>query len=214
MTTKLQLYNGALALIGDRLLGSLTENRESRRSLDLVYDDDGVKACLEAGQWYFAMRSQKITYDPSISPTWGFRRVFDVPSDHVRTCALCSDENFNVPVINYREEANFWYADLDIIFVRFVSQDTSYGLDLSLWPPSFVDFVKAHFASRISPTVTASDGTKKDSITYRGMVLKHAKSLAAMADGTTFPARGSWTTARSGNARGWRDRGNTGSLIG
>lgn len=214
MTSKLQVYNGALSLIGDRLLGSLTEERESRRLLDLVYDDDGVKACLEAGQWYFAMRSQKITYDPSISPTWGFMRVFDVPSDHVRTCAVCSDESFNVPLLEYREEANFWYANIDIIYVRFVSQDTSYGLDMSLWPPSFTEFVKAHFASKISPTITASDGTKKESFAYRAQMLKHAKSLAAMADGSTFPAQGSWVSARYGSGRGWRDRGNTGSLIG
>ncbi len=170
MTTKLQIYNGALSLIGDRLLASLTESRESRRLLDLVYDDDGVKACLEAGQWYFAMRSQKITYDPSISPTWGFRRVFDVPSDHVRTCALCSDEQFEIPLINYREEANFWYTDIDIIYVRFVSQDTNYGFDLSLWPQSFTEFVKAHFAYKISPTVTASAGTKKSSFAYRHLL--------------------------------------------
>lgn len=214
MTTKIQIYNGALSLIGDRVLASLTEERESRRLLDLVYDDDGIKACLEAGQWYFAMRSQKITYDPAITPTWGLRRVFDVPSDHVRTCALCSDEQFEMPLINYREEANFWYADVDIIYVRFVSQDTNYGMDLSLWPQSFVEFVKAHFASKISPTVTSSDGTKKDSFAYRNLVLKHAKSLAAMADGSTFPARGAWASARAGNSRGWRDRGNTGSLIG
>lgn len=214
MTDKLKIYNGALSLIGERSLASLTEARESRRSLDLVYDDDGVKACLEAGQWYFAMRSQKITYDPSISPTWGFRRVFDVPSDHVRTCALCSDETFNVPLLEYREEANFWYADIDIIYVRFVSQDTSYGLDMSLWPASFVEFVKAHFASKISPTITTNDGNKKDSIAYRALTLKHAKSLAAMADATTFPARGTWANSRSGNSSGWRDRGNTGNLIG
>jgi len=214
VTSKLQIYNGALALIGERALASLTEARESRRLLDLAYDDDGIKACLEAGQWYFAMRSQKITYDPSISPTWGFRRVFDVPSDHVRTCALCSDESFNVPLLEYREEANFWYADLDIIFVRFVSQDTSYGFDLSLWPASFTEFVKAHFASKVSPTVTTSVGETKDSMQYRALMLKHAKSLAAMADGATFPAQGSWTRARQASGRGWRDRGNTGSLIG
>lgn len=214
MTSKLQIYNGALQLTGDRPLASLSEEVEGRRQLDLVYDDDGVKSCLEAGQWYFAMRSQKITYDPSITPTWGFNRVFDVPSDHVRTCAMCSDENFSVPLLQYREEANFWYANIDIIFVRFVSQDVDYGFDFSLWPGSFVEFVKAHFASKISTTITASDGTKKDSFAYRNMMLKHAKSLCALADGSTFPAPGSWTSARYGNSRGWRDRGNTGSLIG
>jgi hypothetical protein len=214
VTDKLKIYNGALSLIGERLLASLTEERESRRVLDLVYDDDGLKSCLESGQWYFAMRSQKITYDPSITPTWGYRFVFDVPTDHIRTCALCQDEFFTSPLLEYREEANFWYANLQTIYVRFVSNDVNYGMDLSLWPASFTEFVKAHFASKISPTVTASDGTKKDSFAYRRDMLKHAKTIAAMEDGTTFPAQGSWSQARQGNRRGWLDRGNKSSLIG
>ncbi len=137
-TDKLKIYNGALAIIGERQLASLTEERESRRQLDLIYDDGGILGCLEAGQWYFAMRSQKITYDPSITPDWGYKFVFDVPSDHIRTCGLCQDEFFSVPLLEYKEEANFWYANLQTIYVRFVSSDTNYGLDMSLWPASFV----------------------------------------------------------------------------
>ena len=214
MTTKLNIYNGALSIIGERQLASLTEERESRRQLDLIWDDGGVVGCLEAGQWYFAMRSQQITYDPAITPPWGFKRVFDVPSDHVRTCAVCQDEDFNVPLLTYREEASFWYANLDTIYVRFVSSDTSYGLDFSLWPASFVQFVKSDFASQVVFKLTQDKEKQKLAAANRTQQLKEAKSLAAMADASTFPAQGAWTRARQGNRRGWLDRGNRGSLIG
>lgn len=213
-TDKLKIYNGALSIIGERQLASLTEERESRRQLDLIWDDDGVIGCLEAGQWYFAMRSQKITYDPSIQPDWGYQFVFDVPSDHVRTCALCQDEFFSTPLLEYKEEANFWYANLQTIYVRFVSSDTSYGLDMSLWPASFVQFVKADFASQIVLKISADKDKQKEAVAWRALQLKEAKSLAAMADATIFPAQGGWSRARQGNRRGWRDGGNRNSLIG
>lgn len=211
-TSKLKIYNGALSLIGERELASLTETREARRQCDLVWDDGGVDSWLEAGQWYFAMRSQKITYDPSISPTWGFRFVFDVPTDHIRTCALCQDEDFNVPLQNYREETGFWYATLDTIYVRFVSNDAQYGNDFSKWPQSFTQFAKADLACQIAAKIRVDK--VPDLIKWRNQQLKEAKSLCALADATTFPAQGAWTRARQGNRRGWLDRGNRGSLIG
>ena len=38
MITRLQLYNSALLLLGERNLASLSENREPRRLLDHVWD--------------------------------------------------------------------------------------------------------------------------------------------------------------------------------
>ena len=50
---------------------------------------------------------------------------------------------------------------------------------------------------------------------YRSQALRDAKTKGAMADPTTFPAEGNWTSSRRGSSRqGWPDRGNQGSLIG
>lgn len=213
-TTKLRVYNGALTILGQRELATLAEERESRRKLDLAWDDGVVDASLEAGQWYFAMRSQRITYDPSITPDWGHRRVFEVPEDHIRTCALCEDEMFNQPLLAYREEAGFWYADLDTIFVRFVSNDASFGGDMSLWPQTFVDYLKAHLAFLAALSLTQDKKKVELAAAYMTKALKNAKSKAAMADPSTSPAEGRWTAARRGQSRSWPDRGNRGSLIG
>lgn len=213
-TSKLLLYNGALIVCGARILAALSDESKGRRLLDQAWDDGAVDGALEAAQWYFAMRSQRITFDPSITPDWGFRRVFEVPQDHVRTVAVCQDENFKVPLIAVKEEAGFWYAHLDTLFVRFVSNDPTFGNDFSLWPNSFVKFVKADLASQIVRDLTGSDAKVTEVEKRRLGALNAAKSLAAMADSTQFPAEGSWVRARRGDRRGWPDGGNRGQLIG
>jgi hypothetical protein len=57
----------------------LSENREARFLLDLVWNDGGVRYCLEQAQWHFAMRSSRFDYDPAVVPDWGFNRAFTKP---------------------------------------------------------------------------------------------------------------------------------------
>ena len=213
-TSKLLLYNGALIICGARILSALTDESKGRRLLDQAWDDGAVDGALECAQWYFATRSQRITFDPSITPDWGFRRVFEVPADHIRTVAVCQDEDFKVPLIAVKEEAGFWYAHLDTIFVRFVSNDATFGNDMALWPQSFVNFVKAYLALQIVRDLTGSDQKVAEVEKRQIKALAQAKALAALADSTQFPAEGSWVRARRGDRRGWPDGGNRGQLIG
>jgi hypothetical protein len=214
MTTKLSLFNGALLLCGERFLASLTEEREPRRLLDRAWDDGaGVKACLEQGQWNFAMRTVQIDYDTGIEPGFGYRRAFEKPSDWVITSALCSDEFFRAPLMQYRDEAGYWYADLDTLYVRYVSNDVSYGLDLGKWPESFREYVEEYLANKVIRKITDSEEEEAKSDKRLKKKLLHAKNRAAMADPTSFPPPGSWVGARNRMAGG-RDGGNRGSLIG
>lgn len=215
MTDRLSLYNSALLLLGERFLASLTEEREPRRLLDQAWNSGAVNACLEVGQWYFAMRTIQIDYDPGIEPSFGYRRGFVKPTDWLETCAVCSDEFFRVPLTRYVDEAGFWYSELDTIYVRFVSNDAGYGNNLALWPESFRLYVAAYLAEKIAAKLTNSEEKfalikkeKKDQ-------LKEAKNRNLMAGPTTFPAQGSWSRARMR----WRnnlDGGNdsSGNLIG
>ena len=212
-TTKLEVYNAALTICGERTLASLTENREPRRLLDQVWDNDGVRACLERGQWNFAMRAARLDYDPSVTPDFGYQRAFNKPTDWVLTSAVCTDEYFNVPLTQYVDETGFWYADYDEIFVKYVSDDANYGGDLSIWPATFTDYASAHFAEKIILKIT-SDENKRDMVfKWADRQLKRAKSNDAMASPTAFPAPGSWVKSRAGSGSR-RDRGSRGNLIG
>src|SRR5574343_760692 len=127
MATKISLYNNALLLLGERTLASLTESREVRRLLDKVWARPVVRECLEAGLWRFAMRTVELTYSPSVEPPFGYRYAFDRPSDLVRTAAVCQDEYLREPLLQYQIEGEYWYAELDTIYVRYVSDDDAYG---------------------------------------------------------------------------------------
>lgn len=209
MTTKLDVYNGTLRLCKERRLASLAENREPRRLLDDAWDSS-VRKCLQMGQWAFGTRTQRLDYTPSIEPDFGYRRAFNQPDDMVRVTAICSDEYFNCPLLQYADERHYWYADLDTIYVRFVSDDADYGLDLSLWPESFVQYLQADLADEIVGNLTGADSAKVEKATKKAKT--QALSLDAMNKPTTFPPPGSWVSARQNGYRG--DRGNTGRLIG
>lgn len=213
MTSKLSIYQGACAAIGSRKLASLTEERLTRRELDGVFSRGGIRTCLKQGQWNFAMRTARLDYSTSVEPDFGLRRAFDKPTDWVRTCGVASDENFKSPLTEYVDEAAFWYADLDEIYVRFVSDDTDYGMDYSKWPEDFARYVEAWFGLQIHDRVVNNANKKEQLKDEVEKLLKAAKARDAMDEAAAFLPPGSWSSARRGNAYR-RDRGGRGQLIG
>ena len=196
-TSKLVLYNAALRHIGQRKLSALTEEGEGRRVLDDVYDT-AIQYCLEQGQWNFAIRSQEIDYSPSVDPAFGYQYAFEKPDDWVRTTGLSTSEYFNPPLIQYVDENNYWWADVTPLYVRYVSNGTDYGLDLSLWPSTFERAVMLYLAYLIAPTLTNSD-EKTDSLEKQfKRALTDARSKDAINDAVAFPPVGSWVNTRAG----------------
>lgn len=210
--SRLSIYNDALLLCGERALNTLTENREPRYLLDQVWNNNGVDACLEEGQWFFAMRTVQLDYDPNIQPPFGFARAFDKPTDWILTSAVCSDEFFREPLLRYSDEAAYWYSDLDTIYIKYVSNDIGFGGNLGEWPRSFTEFVAAHFAFKIVTKISNDDDRLTRIIKIRKQMLLEAKSKGLMAEPTKFPAQGTWSRARM--TGGWRRDGgsNSGSL--
>lgn len=194
--TKLSIANGAMRILKERSLTSaeLTNgSREPARLFNAVWDDGGVSACLQAGQWKFAKRSIELTYSPSIEPAFGYTYAFDKPSDFVRLVGMWASENMLTPLQQYREESGYWLANQDTIWLAYVSSDASYGTDYSLWPPNFLKFVQAHFAYEIAGPLTELGkevgGLRKD-------WLKEALSTDAQSEPTKTMPVGGWVRAR------------------
>lgn len=213
-------------LCGERQLASLTEDREPRYLLDTVWTNGGVRYCLEQAQWRFAMRSARMDYETAISPEFGYQRAFAKGTDWVTTAAVNQDEYYRTPLLRYQDDAGYLYADLDTIYVRYVSDNTSFGLDFAKWPESFREFVEAHFASKVIFKITSDEQRLKallgnDLTGERTGVLcakrKVAKNKNSQLDPTQFAAQGGWTRARQGygGRRGpLGDGGSPGSLTG
>lgn len=202
---KLAIYNNALGLLGSGALASLTEAREPRRVMDRIWDTGVVVYALSRGEWNWALRTIRADYVPSIEPGFGFRRAFTKPNDFVRLAGLSGDERMTIPLTNaqYLDEATWWFADLDVIYVRYVSSDNGYGMDSSLWSPSFKKFIEYHMAyeacERITNSTAKQDRLKRD----RDAMLKEARSSDAMNEGSKQLPHGSWSRSRGRAGSNW-----------
>lgn len=224
MATRLGIYNGALDLCGELPLASLTEVRKARSLLDRVWTEGGVRGALEMGQWTFAMRAAQFDYNASFTAPFGYARQFTKPTDWVLTSGVFQDSFMKIPQLQYTEEQGFWFADVDSLWIKYVSDDISYGGNLNGWPITFLDYVKAYFASRIIHNISGSS----ERVTFlmgppanptHGWLHKtlvEAKNRCAMTGPTTFPQNGTWARARRNgrNSAIWADGGNQNSLIG
>lgn len=199
-TTKLVIANGALRHLKERPLtqSELDNNsREPARVFNAVWDGGARRACLEGGLWKFATRSTERTYSPSVTPEFGYTYAFEKPDDFVRIIGLWEDGTHRVP-LSYRERNAYWLADLDTIYVDYVSSDDAYGYDLSLWPECFRRYVEAYIASEMEGPLTDKG---KSLVSYRKLLLDEALSIDAMADPSQQLPAGSWTIARMGGRR-------------
>lgn len=154
-TNQLALYNAALFACGEQAIASLSEDREPRRLLDEIWSRGGgaTRYVLEQGTWDFASRSVVITASGSVTPAFGFSYAFDVPTDYVRLIDVSSDEEFGSGLFYYQFEGAYIFANATPLYLRYVSDDASYGGDLALWPDTFILWVGHWLATQLAPRV-------------------------------------------------------------
>jgi hypothetical protein len=103
--------------------------------------------------------------------------------------------------LRYEDEAGYWYSDLDTIYVQYISDDNTYGLNIGEWPESFMKYVVLYFASEIILGLGKGQIKLKNIIALRDAALKTAKSKAKQSEPTRFPPTGSWVNSRGGRGR-------------
>lgn len=201
MTTQLTITNGALGFLGERSLVTTADATEPARTMAAFYTP-AVRYCLEQGHWKFAERRAVLTPSLTEIPTFGRANAFAHPTDYVRVNALCSDERFSMPVSDIEDVGAFWYCDLDTLYLKYVSNDTSYGLNLSLWPETFVLFVELYLASLAASRIAPNK--KPDTIQAPGGIglidaKRNALAKDAVAGPTQFLPTGRWVGRRFRN---------------
>lgn len=214
MADKLEVFNQALRMCGERRLANLAVTGEAISLLNDVWDGNAVGYMLEQGLWHFAKRTARLDPDPDYVAPFGYRYRFEKPGDWVRTAGICQDEYFNVPLTQVTDEAGSWFADLTPLYVAYISGDPNYGSNLGIWPETFSQAVSGYLAGEIAPKLTAAlprvDSIKKEA----RKLLIDARSKAAMSESAAFLPTGSWVRARLGGRNGRFDRGSSGRLIG
>ena len=202
---RLKVYNNALRLLGESRLENLSENRGPRYLLDDVWDEDPIGYCLEQGQWQFATKTMKIVADPALVPDFGYRYGFEKSEDYVRTVAISGNEYFSEPFNDFSDEAGIWWADIDILYVKIVSDDEDYGRDWAKWSRSFFEYVSAYMAWKIVGRVTSSKTSRDELADIMKRELANAQGKDGVNRPAAYPSRGSWAHARHGR-NGWGNR--------
>ncbi len=212
MPSKLSLYNGALNVLGERNLASLTENREPRHKLDDIYDNDMIDRVLQHGQWKFAKRTAQLQASTTITPEFGYQFAYELPTDFIRTLGVASDEFFIQPLTQYDKEGATLFCEIETLYLMYVSNDSQFGNDLSLWPGNFTEYVEFYMARKVAPTLTGLDYSDTELKKQVAGALTDAKATDAMEAPTKFPPKGNWASSRQGFATG--ERGKRNQLIG
>ncbi len=195
--SKLSLYQGALLNLGIERLSGISEDIEPRHALDDVWDNQLRDRVLQKGQWNFATRSVKLESSTSTTPTFGYQFAFDKASDFIRTVGVCQDEYFDIPLTRYVDEASWWFADMDPIYVRYVSNDSEYGYDYSIWPPDFSEWVEHYMAYKAGGRLKGQFDTDALDKKQKAALLD-ARSSDAMESPARFAPMGSWAGSRVG----------------
>lgn len=212
MTTKLAAFNNALVELGHRPLADTGEAVEAGRLLNQVWPQV-VNECLSIGSWNFATETIEATADTGVTPEFGYTKVFAKPSDFVRTVGVSQDEYLNCPLTSYYDDINFWSADSSPIYIRYVSNDTGMGLELSRWPALFARYVETELAARVAPKI-ANEAAAERLEKKRDKARTRALNVDAMNEPQPkFLPPGSWTGARGGRI-GRGDRGSRSRLTG
>jgi len=199
--TKLGVINDSLRLLRNGKLSAseLAGNtREPARLANDIWDNDFVRGCLEDGCWRFALRACQILYEPGIDPQFngqGLQYAYQKADDWIRTIGVFVDAHMQCPHDCYYDEAGFLFSDLDTLYVRYISDDVSFGGNLAIWPRSFQDYASAKLASRMAGPLT-DDG--RSMMGLAAQVLSDARGKDVVNEPTRTMPAGSWVRARAG----------------
>jgi hypothetical protein len=200
-TTKLQLYKRAIELCEQTPISALTDNATTRHRCDIHYDDV-LAWMMEQAFWNCAMRTVEITQNTGVSPAFAYEYAHDKPSDFVKKYVISGSEFLKPPMDEqdtgnaYLIEGGYIWANVTPIYLRYVSNDSSYGLDLTNWTEGMAKAAAHELAARIAPTVTGST-TKAEELHERAfMLVGKAATFDAMQQPTQMVREGRWTKNR------------------
>lgn len=198
MADRLAIYRGCCRLLGQQRVSSLTEDSPTRRALDDAWTDVG-NWLLARGLWNFAIRTVELTQDEDTEPLFGFQYAFSKPDDWVRTASISNEGTFSGQFNDYEDEANFWYADCDPLYVRYVSNEDEYGWNVGEWRQPFAKAFEARLAFECGLPITGDKSNRNDMETLAEKRLREAKTLDAVDERVKVSPQGRLTRSRSGS---------------
>lgn len=196
MATKLGCYNQALLELKQRKLATLADANVSRRTLDDFWDST-VEYMLGEGLWNFAGRGMAIEHSTDVEPSFGFTYAVEIPEDFVRLIAIAGNGDMWPTLDRYHIESGYWHVFVDPLYVRYVSNHTDYGGDLSLWTPAFERAVALELSHRVAPHITGMSTSALDALEKKAKrALSNARTKDAVEQAAERPPPGRLVNSR------------------
>ena len=138
-------------------LGSPATGDEAATETEAV---EAVEYMLAQGLWNHAARTVSVESETAVEPAFGYNYAFEKPADFVRLVAIGGSGTLYPTLNDYLDEGGYWHANVDPLYVQYVSNDASYGLDQARWPITFKKALEAYLATQIAmdPVVGISAG--------------------------------------------------------
>jgi hypothetical protein len=201
MADRLTIYRGACRLLGQQRVASLTEEAPTRRALDDAWRPTG-DYLLARGLWNFAIRTVELTQDEDVEPLFGYDYAFSKPDDWIRTASISDDGTFVSGLTDFEDETNYWYADCDPLYVRYISSDDEYGWNVGEWRAPFAKAFEARLAFECGLPITGDKSNRNDMEGLAEKRLREAKTLDAVDERVRPTPTGRLVRSRGG----WFDR--------
>jgi hypothetical protein len=195
MGDRFSIYQGALMHLGDGQIVSLTEANPKRHALDKVWDKS-VNLLLEKAFWNFAIRTVEISPDTDYDPLFGYAYSFRKPDDWVRTNSISDDPYFTRGYEEYHDEGDYWFAAIDRLYIRYVSDDPLYGWNEGRWREGFCHALEALLAFRCGLPISNDKGNRNDLWTLYEKLVKDAKILDAVDEAVVHQPPGRLVSSR------------------
>ena len=181
-----------------------------RRLLDEAYDR-AVLYMLEQGLWNFAMRTVAIEEETDIEPAFGYSYTFERPADYVRLARIADNGTLWPTLDDYLEEGEYWHTNISPLYMQYVSNGASYGLNSALWPETFKRALEAWLAIEVGAHVPRMSSRAMEALKFEFKAkLKDARGKDAFNQAAERPPPGRLARARLGgySPRGWQRREN------
>lgn len=192
-----KVYNSALLMLGLEQITSLTDDSDRRTKLDAAVQTGVVAQVLEDLGWTFGVTSVQLTYNPSLEPDWGYTRVFDKPTNIHRIDGIFHDDRFTTPIRHYEEEEDYWFCDVDTIYVKYVSEE--YLTNPVNWPQYFKNLIASELALLAGPSIQGAN--VENAMRMHDKRRREAESTDAMRGPPQTLPRGSWVRSRANPSR-------------
>ena len=183
-TSVVQIINNALIKIGASAILTLTENSESARAANLIYEQ--VRdASIRDHVWNFAIRRVELAQN-STAPAFEFSYQYNLPSDCLRVLQM---EDMGM---YYKIEGGKLLTDEGTAKILYLSRVE----DVNLFDALFVEALSARIAAELSVTLSESNTLYSNMMEMYQRKIADARSMDAQESGYQELIADTWLDSR------------------